>query len=185
VSGVNIPQEYLIHFNPVNLTGGIGLGLSGGVIIDAGLDDVNVHATGDPKQPIAVDLGLDNIHVKLDPIELKLDPLDIKLEPLELKLDPVKVDLGLDNVNVCMSVALTQFPKMRMHMPTKYDFGVTLLGIPLVKFSVAGETMIVTQDNPPRLFQKVPDEHTDRGAFKTETESRSIVKEEPFRVGIT
>jgi hypothetical protein len=193
VSGVNIPQDYTVHLNPVNLTGGIGLGLSGGLMLDAGLDnvDVSIKATGDPSRPIAVDLGLDNIHVKVDPLELKLDPLEIKLDPLELKLDPVKVDLGLDNINVCLSLAVTEFPRMRVCVPTKYDFGVCLLGIPIVKFSVAGETVIVTQDNPPRLFQKVADQPSGTGLSNTSLPKSANLPsapkshDEPFRVGIT
>lgn len=184
MSDIDIPTEYLIHLNPVHLSGGIALGINGGLILDAGLDDINVHATGDPTKPITVDLGLDNINVAIEPLKITLDPI-------QLKLDPVKVDLGLDNVNVCLSLAITQFPKMRVHVPTKYDFGVCLLGIPLVKFSVSGETMLVTQDNPPRLFQKVQERQRLVGATdiaKTQSLTRqqdaSSSTDEPFRVGI-
>jgi hypothetical protein len=145
VSG--IPDEITLHVNPLNITGGLGLGINGTVVVDAGLDDVQLKATGDPARPIAIDIGLDDI-------QLKIDPLNIKLEPVRLTVDPLKVDLGLDNVNVCLSLALTQLPRMQLHVPTKYNFGFSLLGVPIVDFGICGETSVVTDDNPPRIFTK-------------------------------
>jgi len=180
VSGINIPQEYTIHLNPVNLTGGVGLTLGGSVILDAGLDDIHVSATGDPNHPIAIDLGLDNIHIKVDPLRLTLDPLRITL-------DPMKVDLGLDHVNVCLSLAVTEFPRMRVHVPTRYDFGFSLFGIPVMKFTAGGETVVVTQDNPPRLFQQAETSSTDVSGFHGGSRSRRASAEldtEPFHIDI-
>jgi hypothetical protein len=75
-------------------------------------------------------------------------------DPLEIKVDPLNIDLGLDNINVCLSLAFTQFPRMQVHMPKKYDWGFSLFGVPVVGFRICGESSFVTEDNPPRIFQK-------------------------------
>ncbi len=160
--------------SPLDLNVGLTGSVAKPITLDAGLSDIGIavtgdsghpltldlalSATGDKLKPVAVDLGL-NVHVdqldlKLEPVELKLDPLELKLDPLELRLDPVKVDLGLDNINVCLSLAFTEFPRMQMHMPKKYDFGLTLLGVQVFNFSICGESSVITQDNPPRIYQK-------------------------------
>jgi hypothetical protein len=104
---------------------------------------LNLGLTGNPSEPVAVELGM-NVHV---------DPLDLKLEPLTITLTPLKIDLGLDNINVCLSLAVTQFPRMRLHMPKQYDYGFGLFGVPIVNFSICGESSFITEDNPPRVFR--------------------------------
>jgi len=138
--------------------------------------DLALQATGDKTKPIALDLGL-NVHV--DELDIKLEPLTIDLKPLEIKLDPVKVDLGLDNINVCLSLAFTQFPRMQLHMPKKYNFGFSLFGLPLIGFSVCGESSFITEDNPPRLFQKGRPDAARAEGFPYPAE---VVREAPYRV---
>lgn len=142
-----IPDEITLHVVPLNITGGLGIGLNGTLVVDAGLDDVQLKATGDPTRPIAIDMGLDNIH-------LKIDPLTINLEPIRLTVDPLKIDLGLDNINLCLSLAFTQVPRVQVHLPTKYDFGFSLFGMPVIGFGICGEASLITDDNPPRIFRK-------------------------------
>lgn len=152
-----IPNDISLHVVPLNITGGLGLGLSGGLILDAGLSDINVNI-----KPL--DIKLEPLDIKLEPLDIKLEPLDIKLEPLKITLDPIKIDLGLDNINVCLSLALTQLPRMQLHFPTKYDFGFSLLGCQILNFSICGESSFVTEDNPPRVFRKVePEPRTNPG----------------------
>jgi hypothetical protein len=143
VSG--IPNDISLHVVPLNITGGLGIGLSGGLVVDAGLDDIHI--------------GLDPIDIKLEPLDIKIEPLDIKIEPLRISLDPIKIDLGLDNINVCLSLALTQLPRMQLHFPTKYDFGFSMFGCQIFGFSICGESSFVTEDNPPRVFRKVEPEY--------------------------
>lgn len=176
-----VPDDITLHVVPLNITGGLNLGLNGTMVVDAGLDDIQLKATGDPTRPIALDLGLDNIH-------LKLDPLTIKLEPIRLTLDPVKVDLGLDNVNVCLSLALTQLPRMQVHLPTRYDFGFTVLGVPIVNFGICGETSLVTEDNPPRIFRKaVPAPRPQPPQTRPRTGAAAAaadIQDAPYRVSV-
>jgi hypothetical protein len=75
-------------------------------------------------------------------------------DPLEIKIDPLSIDLGLDNINVCLSLAFTQFPRMQVHMPKKYDWGFSLFGVPIVGFRICGESSFITEDNPPRIFHR-------------------------------
>jgi hypothetical protein len=139
-SKVDIPKEFWIHLDPVNLSGGFDLMLSGDPIrpltIDAGLDDVNVSLTGNPAEPVTIAAGLDNIKVSLTGNNGQ----------------PLAVDLGLDKI--CVSLAVTEIPRVRVHVPTRYDFGFCLFGIPIFNFTLAGETMLLTQDNPPRVVHK-------------------------------
>ncbi len=138
-SKIDIPQEYTIHLNPVQLQGSVGtdIQLSGNpeqpLTIDAGLDDVNVGLTGNRDQPVTIDLGLDHI---------------------KIAVEPLKVDMGLDDINVCLGLALTQIPRVRIHVPTRYEFGLNLFSVPIFNFMIGGETMLVTEDNPPRLFSR-------------------------------
>jgi len=120
-SKVDIPTEYTIHLNPVQLGGSVG---------------VNASIAGVPGKPVVVNAGLDDIHVTLvgNPAE------------------PVKFDLGLDKI--CVSLAITEIPRIQVHIPTRYDLGFCLFGVPIFNFRFAGETMLLTQDNPPRIFYK-------------------------------
>jgi hypothetical protein len=157
----DIPQPFKVELNPVNLQGGLG--------VDMGLDDVNVHL--DPIEvdvgldPVEVDLGLDNIKADLEltgerdrPVTIGLagdpeHPVTINPVTIDLGLDNIRADLGLDDINVCLSLAMTQIPNVRVHLPTKYKFGFSLFGVRIVDLSFSGETMLVTEDNPPRIFQ--------------------------------
>lgn len=152
-----IPDDIKLHIVPLNITGGLGIGLSGGLIVDAGLNDINIGL--DP-----LDIKLEPLDIKLEPLDIKIEPLDIKIEPLKITLDPIKVDLGLDNINVCLSLALTQLPRMQLHFPTKYDFGFSMFGCQVLGFSICGESSFITEDNPPRVFRKVePEQRTNTG----------------------
>lgn len=170
--------------------------LGGGLIVDAGLDDIviqgnpaqplAVQASGVPGQPIGVDLGLDNIKVTLEPLTIEpltiepltLNPLTITLTPLsiDLKLEPVKMDLGLDNMNLAMSLAITEMPRMKVNAPVKFDFGFGLLGMQLANFTVCGETGFTTEDNPPHFSQVVCPER------KLPEPAIVQSKERPFRI---
>ena len=106
----------------------VGLEFGGGenpIVIDVGLDDINLEVGGG-ENPIAVDLGLDDINV----------------------------DLGLDNINVCLSLALTEIPSARVHLPAKYEFGFNLFGVSIFNFNFKGDTALITEDNPPRIFHQ-------------------------------
>ncbi len=177
----SIPDDFKIHIDPLNLTGGIGLGLSGGLALDAGLDDIGIKATGDPAHPVSLHLGL-------DPLDIKLEPLDIKLEPLRLTLDPLKVDLGLDNINVCLSLALTQLPRMQVHMPKRYEFGFTLFGLPVIGYSICGESSFITDDNPTRWFHRSEPESTATVAptpTPSPTGEATLSADGPYRVTLS
>jgi hypothetical protein len=143
---INIPSSYTIALNPVNLGGSMTLTLDGSstqpLVIDAGLDDMGLSLTGNPKEPISVGVSLTG-------------------NPKE----PIAVDMGLDHI--CMSIALTQIPRVKVHLPTRYDLGLCLFGVPIFSLRFAGETMLVTEDNPPRVFYKPPaprPHHTAHGA---------------------
>ena len=101
--------------------------------VNLGLDNINLDIGSEPNKPLVVDLGLDNVKV-------------------DLGLDNIKVDLGLDNINACLSLAVTEVPRVRVHMPTKSEFGFNLFGKPIFSFTFKGDAMVATEDNPPRVF---------------------------------
>lgn len=117
-SKVSIPNPWTIKLNPVQLQGTVGVNASLAspagqpVLVNAGLDDMGLTLSGNPKEP--------------------------------LKLD------------VCVGLAITQIPRIQVHIPTRYDIGFCLFGVPVFNLRVAGETMLLTQDNPPRICFKPP-----------------------------
>jgi hypothetical protein len=123
--------------------------------------DVNV---GIP-QPFELDVDLSttnsmnisgnmNTKITLDPITIKPVSIDMGLNDVnvDMGLDNMKVDMGLDNVNVCMSFAIKEFPSMRMTMPMDYNFGIKMMGMEVLGFSICGKSMMITEDNPKRMF---------------------------------
>ena len=124
--------------------------------IDIHLDDIKLGLTGDPNKPIGADVVLDLTGDPTKPItvDLGLDDVNVDLSLTGKRDQPITVDLGLDNVNVCLSLALTQLPRARIHVPTKYEFGLCLFGLRIFDFNIAGETMLILEDNPPRIIHQ-------------------------------
>jgi hypothetical protein len=122
--------------------------------VDLGLNDINLDIGSEPNKPLVVDLGLDNVKI-------------------DLGLDNIKVDLGLDNINACLSLAVTELPRVRVHMPTKSEFGFNLFGKPIFSFTFKGDAMVATEDNPPRVFlqpeEGAPPTHDDSEVAYTVT----------------
>ena len=118
-----IPQPFELD---VDLTSSSSMAING---------NMNTRMTIDPLtiNPVKIDMGLDN--VKMD-----------------MGLDNVKVDMGLDKINVCMSFAIKEFPSMRVHFPMDFAFGIKMLGMEVLGFSVCGKAMILTEDNPRTMF---------------------------------
>ena len=124
--------------------------------------------------PVSVDMGLNNIDVDMDMnSNVNMDTnSNINLNgKMDMGLDDVNVDMGLDNVNMCMSFAIKELPSMKMHFPINFDFGIKLLGLPILNFGICGKAMVVTEDNPKRLFQvpKPPKFSTNTSAKKNDS----------------
>lgn len=107
--------------------------------------------------PVSVDMGLDNVKIDLDgKVDMGLDNVNIDMGldnvKVDMGLDDVNVDMGLDNINMCMSLAIKELPSMKVQFPVNFDFGVKLLGIPLLNFVLCGKSMVLTEENSKRLF---------------------------------
>ena len=135
MSAPKIPTHY--KFDPVVLDGTV---------------DVNLQLEG-PDAVLTIDAGLNDINADIGLSDVNVD----------LGLDNVKVDIGLDDVNACISIAIKEVPPLRVQVPTNYDLGFRLFGIPIFGFSLCGKTMILTEDNPTRFFRK-PTKVTTTGA---------------------
>lgn len=105
--------------------------------------------------PVTVDMGLNNIKMDLDS-DMNFDgKVDMGLDnvKVDMGLDDVNVDMGLDNINMCMSFAIKELPSMKMQFPVNFDFGIKVLGMSILNFGVCGKAMVLTEDNPKRIFQ--------------------------------
>ena len=124
---INFPRDYDLELNHnMDVSGNLGLDVSSNanIDLDMGLDDVSIDTNSQ------VDMGLDNMKLSSDS----------------------KVDMGLDNVNICLNMGIKEMPKMKVHIPTNYDFGLELFGIKIMNFSVCGKTMMISEDNPTQMF---------------------------------
>jgi hypothetical protein len=99
---------------------------------------VDATVSSPPGQPLVINAGLD----------------DIGLSLTGSRTEPVTVDLGLDKI--CLSLAITEIPRIQVHVPTRYDIGFCLFGIPIFNLTLAGETLLLTQDNPVRMVHRPP-----------------------------
>jgi len=93
-----------------------------------------------------VDIGLDDIRVTQLPLIRLATQSSIKSDS--------KVDMGLDNLRIReiapINTSLTLAMKpTRVHFPVNMHFGVGVLGVELLKFSVCGESMVVVEDYVP------------------------------------
>ena len=125
---INFPRDY-------------ELDLDHAVNLNVSKINMDVNSNSD----IELDMGLDNVDVKSD------SKVDMGLDKMNLNSNS-KVDLGLDNVNICLNMGIKEMPKMKVHMPTNYDFGLEFFGLKVMNFSVCGKTMVVSEDNPTQLF---------------------------------
>jgi hypothetical protein len=129
---INIPLEYGLDLDH---------GLSGGMDLDI---------TNIPE--IDIDHGLElSGGMNLAITEIPDMKLDMGLDKVDIKSDS-KLDMGLDKVNICLNMGIKEMPKMKVHMPTNYDFGLDFFGIKVMNFSLCGKTMIISEDNPTQMF---------------------------------
>jgi hypothetical protein len=126
MSGPHIPDKYTIT-------------LAGGADMD--LD--NIHIKEIPTVTLTLQ-GLDNIHIK------ELPKLDASLAITQLP----KIDASL---------AITQLPKieadiglkpMRVHMPMHTQICLSFLGLNLLKLSICGENMMITEPYVPHRAER-------------------------------
>ena len=102
-----------------------------------------------------VDMDLDNIHVKEIP-KIQLETT-VSVKELPKITTDSKVDAGLDNIHI------KELPKIeldlgikptRIHMPMHTQICLSILGIKLLKLSVCGENMLITEPYVPRKAER-------------------------------
>lgn len=132
---VSIPQPFVVDFG-VDATTNSNIALTGNSELPISIGPVTIN-------PLSIDIGLDNVKMDAN--------LGLKGE-IDMGLDDVNIDMGLDDINMCLSFAIKELPSMRMHFPVDIDFGVKLLGIPIFNFGICGKAMVVTEENPKKIF---------------------------------
>ena len=173
---MNTPLELLVG-GPENLPVVVNLGLNlaaGGtgtpLVADLGLSNVVADLGLDN---IVADLGLDNVNVAVGGTGTPL--------VVDLGLDNIKVDLGLDNINACLSLAIKEIPSVRVHLPAKSEFGFSLFGVSVFNFTFKGDTMLITEDNPPRMFLH-PEETAPPSAYHSNFASSEVDSDVAYTV---
>ena len=99
----------------------------------------------------SLDMDLDEIRIK------EIGPITI--QPLEVTTDSKltsdsKVDMGLDDIRVKELPKIQLFMEMamkpvRVHAPGKWNWALSVMGIEVLGFCIAGESMVVVEDYVP------------------------------------
>jgi hypothetical protein len=106
---------------------------------------------------LASDAGLDDIRVKefptfqLGEVSLRWKELP-KLEFGDLNVrwkEIPRIELHADT-RADVQLSIKEVPELRTHVPAHYDLGISIFGVPLVCFSLCGESQIITEKYRPR-----------------------------------
>jgi hypothetical protein len=110
---------------------------------------------GSTGETIRVDADLDNIHVKEIP-RIYVEALaDTKVAVTEMPRiefavkELPRIEFGVKELPQ-IEVALKEIPSVRAHVPSHYDLGLTVLGLEILRFSLCGETQVITEKYVPR-----------------------------------
>jgi hypothetical protein len=110
----------------------------------------------DIPNPMGVNLDLIG-PVELNPVKLEgipdtfhidvthLPKIQIGLDKIELGLP--KIEIGLDPLT--LSVAITEIPRVRAHLPAHFTLGMSVLGVELLCFKLCGEAQLITEPYVP------------------------------------
>lgn len=98
----------------------------------------------------SIDAGLDDIRIKeIGPVALTT--ISTLNSDSKLTSDS-KVDLGLDDIRIKelprIDLQFSMKPT-RVHFPVNLQFGVCSFGLPLLTFSICGESMVIVEDYVP------------------------------------
>lgn len=112
---------------------------------------------GSSGSTVRVDADLDNIRVKeLPRIQLEADTkseVDISVKDLPRIEFAVKempaFEFAVKELPT-VNFALTEIPSVRAHVPSHYDYGLCLFGLEVLRFSLCGETQVITEKYVPR-----------------------------------
>jgi hypothetical protein len=113
--------------------------------------DIPDHYTINSIMSGGLDLDLDEIRIK------EIAPITI--QPLSLTSDSKltsnsKVDMGLDNIRIKELPKIELFVEMamkpvRVHAPGKWNWALSVMGIEVLGFCMAGESMVVVENYVP------------------------------------
>ena len=120
------------------------MGKGGGSIPQTYTHTLRFGSTG---ETIRVDADLDDIHIKEVP-KIFLDAetrSDFKISVKELP----RIEFGVKEIPT-INFALKEIPSVRAHLPSHYDYGLCVFGIEVLRFSLCGETQVITEKYIPR-----------------------------------
>ena len=102
-----------------------------------------------------------NYTVDLDlisPVELNGIPTNFQVDIKSLP----KIQIGLDNITINpltvnpldVSVAITQIPSVRTHVPAAFTIGFSILGLQLASVRLCGEAQVITEPYVPNPCER-------------------------------
>jgi hypothetical protein len=116
---------------------------------------------GSTGETIRVDADLDNIHVKELP-KIFLDAetrSDVKVSVekmprIEFAVKELpRVEFSVKELPT-VNFALKEIPSVRAHVPSHYDYGLCVFGLEVLRFSLCGETQVITEKYIPRAAEE-------------------------------
>lgn len=123
------------------------MGKGGGSIPSSYTHTLRFGSTG---ETIRVDADLDDIHVKELP-KIFLDAETRSNFNISVKEIP-RIEFGVKEIPT-IGLALKEIPSVRAHLPSHYDYGLCLFGVEVLRFSLCGETQVITEKYVPRTAE--------------------------------
>lgn len=101
---------------------------------------------------------------EIDKVEFAVDPLEstVTLKPIQLNLGPIQSTL-----------AITEIPSVRVHLPVNYCVGFSVFGLELAAIKLCGEGMVITEPYRPNPCEVCGDT---RDSYTGDKSSGSVAK---------
>ncbi len=130
---------------PTTYTFNVELGSNGETIhVDADLDNIRVKEIPDihVKEMPRIEFAIKEMP-QYDVAVKELPQVDIAVKEMPRIEFAVKELPQID-------IAIKEIPSVRAHVPSHYDLGLSILGLEVLRFSLCGETQVITEKYVPR-----------------------------------
>lgn len=116
-----------------------------------GLDDIGISADLKLPQPLKTDSRIDIDLPQPFSADLKTRSELAVTEPVVAQMSgDVSVDIKPVVVDLCLQLGMNKLPPTCVRMPYQHHFGVTLFGLEILGFNVAGEPRLIIEEAPRR-----------------------------------
>lgn len=124
---------------PSNYTFTVRHGSTGGtILIDADLDNIRVKEL--PRLEVAATVGTTVAVTQMPRLEFAVKELP-------------RIEFGLKELPQ-IDIALKEIPSIRAHVPSHYALGVSIFGFEVLRWSLCGESQVITEKYVPRRAER-------------------------------